>query len=174
MQEVGIWNARHVIRRRGRWLAKKSKFDEWSKIYFLTCFLSQIWSQCRRFCFRRFLLHGIWGTGSNRAKEFSHISCHFGLHCTRGSFLSVFVLNIFIIFRFLVLNTVEVSDQPFRVILKSYPFYAKWLQMRKASKGFVLLPASLSNVLHVAMFNLSTDTWERTIRNCNIGISPSS
>ena len=32
------------------------------------------------------------------------------MRCTRGSFLSVFVLNIFKIFRFLVLNTVEVSE----------------------------------------------------------------
>ena len=40
------------------------------------------------------------------------------MRCTRGSFLSVFILNVFIIFRFLVLITVEVSDQPFRVILK--------------------------------------------------------
>ena len=60
---------------------------------------------------------GIWGTW-NRAKAFSHISRHFGLRCTRGSFLLVFVLNVFTIFRFLVLNSVEVSDQPFRVILK--------------------------------------------------------
>ena len=63
-----------------------------------------------------FCCHGIWGTGSNRVREFSHISRHFRLRCTRGSFLSVFILNVFIIFRFLVLNTVEVSDQPFRVI----------------------------------------------------------
>ena len=98
--------------------------------------------------------------------QFSHISRHFGLCCTCGSFLSVFILNVFIIFRFLILNTVEVSDQPFRVILKkSYPFY----KMRNASKGFVLLPAPLLNVLHMAMFNLSTDMWERTIRNCNSG-----
>ena len=69
-------------------------------------------------------------------------------------FCRFFILNVFIIFRFLVLNTVEDSDQPFRVILKRvYPFY----KTRNASKGFVLLPASLSNVLHVAMFNLSTD-----------------
>ena len=108
-------------------------------------------------------------------REFSHISCHFGLRCTRGSFLSVFTLNVFIIFRFLGLNTVEVSDQPFRVILKRVIHFTRNdSKGENASKGFVLLPASLSNVLHVAMFNLSTDTQERTIRNCNSGILPSS
>ena len=77
----------------------------------------------------------------------------------RGSFLSVFILNVFIIFRFLVLITVEVSDQPFRVILKRViQFTRNDSKDENASKGFVLLPASLSNVLHVAMFNLSTDT----------------
>ena len=81
---------------------------------------------------------------------------------------SVGILNGFIIFRFFVLNTVEVSDQPFRVILKRVIHFTQ-----NDSKGFVLLPASLSNVLHVAMFNLSTDTRER-IRNCNSGIPPSS
>ena len=93
----------------------------------------------------------------------------------RGSFLSVFILNVFIIFRFLVLITVEVSDQPFRVILKrDIHFTRNAFKGENASKGFVLLPASLSNVLHVAMFNLSTDARERTIRNCNNGIPPSS
>ena len=107
------------------------------------------------FVFAEFCCHGIWGTGSNRAREFSHLSHHFGLRCTRGSFLSAFILNVFIIFRPIILNSVEVSDQPFRVILKrGYPFD----KTRNASKGIVLLPASLSNVLHVAMFNLSTDT----------------
>ena len=77
----------------------------------------------------------------------------------RGSFLSVFILNVFIIFRFLVLNTAEVSDQPFRVILKRVIHFTRnAFKGENASKGFVLLPASLSNVLHVAMFNLSTDT----------------
>ena len=108
-------------------------------------------------------------------REFSHISRHFGLRCTRGSYLSVFILNVFIIFRFLILNTVEVSDQPFRVILKRVIHFTRNDSKGKnASKGFVLLPASLSNVLHVVMFNLSTDTQERTIRNCNSGILPSS
>ena len=38
-------------------------------------------------------------------------------------FCRFLILNVFIIFRFLVLNAVEVSDQPFRVILKKcYPF----------------------------------------------------
>ena len=84
------------------------------------------------FAFAEFCCHGIWGAGSNRARDFSHISRHFGLRCTRGSFLSVFIFNVFIIFGLLVLNTVEVSDQPFRVISKkSYPFYAKWFQRRK-------------------------------------------
>ena len=93
------------------------------------------------------------GTGSNRARELSHISRHFGLRCTRGSFLSVFGLKSFIIFRFLVLNAVEVSDQPFRVILKRVIRFIRREILRNASKGFVLLPAILSNVLHVAMFN---------------------
>ena len=73
----------------------------------------------------------------------------------RWKFSVGFYLKRFHNIRFLVLNTVEVSDHPFRVILKkSYSFY----KTRNASKGFVLLPASLSNVLHVAMFNLSADT----------------
>ena len=111
------------------------------------------------FAFAEFCCHGRWGTGSNRAREFSHISRHFGLRCTRGSFLSAFVLNVFIIFRFLVLNTVGVSDQPVRVILKRVIHFTRNdSKGENASKGFVLLPASLSNVLHVAMFNLSTDT----------------
>ena len=68
------------------------------------------------------------------------------------------IVNVFIIFRFLVLNTVEVSDQPFRVILKRVIHFTRnALKGENAFKGFVLLPASLSNVLHVAMFNLSTD-----------------
>ena len=33
------------------------------------------------------------------------------------AFCQFLILNVFIIFRFLVLNAVEVSDQPFRVIL---------------------------------------------------------
>ena len=86
-------------------------------------------------------------------RESFHISRHFGLRCTRGSFLPVFILKVFIISRFLILNTVEVSDQPFRVILKRFIHFT-----RNDSKGFVLLPASLSNVLHVAMLNLPTDT----------------
>ena len=138
--------------------------------------MSHIWSQCRRFCFCRVLLPwhmGNWFKSSERA--FSHISRHFGWRCTRGSFLSVFILNVFIIFRFLVLNTVELSDQPFRVILKRVIHFKRNVSKgENVSKGFVLLPASLSNVLHVAMFNLSTDKRERTIRNCNSGIPPSS
>ena len=122
------------------------------------------------FAFAEFCCHGIWGAGSNRAREFSHISRHFGLRCTRGSFLSVFILNVFIIFRFLVLNTVEDSDQLFRLILKRVIHFTRNdSKGENAFKGFVLLPASLSHVLHVAMFNLSTDTWERTIRNCKSG-----
>ena len=46
------------------------------------------------------------------------MSRHFGLRCTREVFCRFLILNVFIIFRFLVLNAVEVSDQPFRVILK--------------------------------------------------------
>ena len=87
-----------------------------------------------------------WETGSNRAREFSHISRHFGLRSTRGSYLSVFILNVLIIFRFLVLNTVEVSDQPFRVILKRVIHFTRNdSKGENAFKGFVLLPASLSN-----------------------------
>ena len=72
-----------------------------------------------------------------------------------GVFCRFLILNVFIIFRLLVLNTVEVSNQLFRVILKRvYPIY----KTRNAFKGFALLHASLSNALHVAMFNLSTDT----------------
>ena len=57
-------------------------------------------------------------------------------------------LNVFIIFRFLVLNTVEVSDQPFRVILKTVIHFTRNdSKGENASKGFVLLPASHSNVL---------------------------
>ena len=64
-----------------------------------------------------------------------------------------------VVFRFLVLNTVEVSDQPFRVILKRVIHFTRNDSKGEnaSTKGFVLLPASLSNVLHVAMFNLSTD-----------------
>ena len=140
-------------------MAKKSKFDEkWSEIYFLTCFLTQIWSQCRRFCFCRVLLP--WHMGNwfkSNGGVFSHQPPFWiALHSWK---FSVGILNVFIIFRFFVLNTAEVSDQPFRVILKRVIHFTRNdSKGENASKGFVLLPASLSNVLHVAMFNLSTDT----------------
>ena len=54
------------------------------------------------------------------------------------------VLNVFIIFRFLVLNTVEVSDQPFRVIFKRVIHFTRNdSKDENAFKGFVLLPAAL-------------------------------
>ena len=137
--------------------------------------MSQIWSQCRRFAFAEFSCHGIWGT---RFKSSERVFSHqppFWIALHSWKFSVVFILNVFIIFRFLVLNTVEVSDQPFRVIFKRVIHFTRNdSKDENAFKGFVLLPAALSKVLHVTMFNLSTDTWERTIRNCNSGIPPSS
>ena len=140
-------------------MAKKAKFDEkWSKIYFVTCFSSQLWSQCRRFCFCRVLLPwhmGNWFKSSERVFSYQP---PFWIVLHSWKFSLVFILIIFIIFRFLVLNTVEVSDQPFRVVLKRVNHFTRSdSKGENASKGFVLLPASLSNVLHLAMFNLSTD-----------------
>ena len=158
----------------GDWLKSPNLTKNGLK-FTLTFFWAKFGRSVVAFAFAEFCCHGIWGAGSNRAREFSHISRHFGLHCTRGSFLSVFILNVFIIFRLLVLNTVEASDQPFRVILKRVIHFTRNdSKGENAPKRFVLLPASLSNVLNVAMLNLSTDTWERTIRNCNSGIPPSS
>lgn len=74
------------------------------------------------FAYAESCCHGIWRTGSNRVSGFFHISRHFGLRCMWRSFPSV-ILNVFIIFRFLIWNTVDIIDQPFQVILKkSYPF----------------------------------------------------
>ena len=159
----------------GDWLKSQNLMKNGLKFTFQPVFWAKFGRSVVAFAFAEFCCRGIWGTGSNRAREFSHISRHFGLRSTRGSFLSVFILNVFMIFRFLVLNTVEVSDQSFRVILKRVIHVTRNdSKGENACKGFVLLPASLSNVLHVAMFNLSTDRWERTIRNCNSGIPPSS
>ena len=49
-------------------------------------------------------------------------------------FCRFLILNVFIIFRFLILNAVEVSDQPFQVILKRVIHFidAKCLQRLRA------------------------------------------
>ena len=90
------------------WLKNQTLTKNGLKSTFLPVFRAKFSRNVVAFAFAEFCYDGIWGTGSNRAREFSHVSRHFGLRCTRGSFLSVFILNVFIIFRFLVLNTAEV------------------------------------------------------------------
>ena len=100
------------------WLKSENLTKNGLKFTFEPVFRVKFGRSVVAFAFAEFCCHGIWGTGSNRVRKFSHLSRHSGLRCTRGSFLSVFILNFFKIYRSLVLNTVEVSDQPFRVILK--------------------------------------------------------
>ena len=57
----------------GDWLKSQNLTKNGLKFYFLTCFLSQIWLQCRRFCFCRVLLPwhmGNWFKSTERV--FSH------------------------------------------------------------------------------------------------------
>ena len=48
-------------------------------------------------------------------------------------FCRFLILNVFVIFRFLILNAVEVSDQPFRVILKRVIRFIRRAMPPKAS-----------------------------------------
>ena len=115
------------------WLKSQNWTKKGLKFTFQPVFRAKFGRSVVAFAVAEFCCHGIWGTGSNRAREFSHISRHFGLRCTRGSSLSDFILNVFIIFRLLVLNTVEVSDQPFRVIFKRFIHFIRREMLPKAS-----------------------------------------